>query len=324
MYKRLFLFFTLLFLTNLYITSSLTAQLRAYPIDDGHSSITFSTHFSKFIEVPGSFGAFSGHVFYDGEDLSQLSTSVIIAANSINTNVKFRDQHLKRADFFDVENFPYISFTSSKVVKKGEQHFLQGEIELKGKKKNLEIPFQLIQNISPDPWGNKRFTLAGTLKVDRNDFGIGEEGEFFHRSIADTVSIQLLMSMAIRNTDRYSMFKAPFAKAIYERMTEKSVKEGLAYYSEYKEKEEAKFVHTAQFLDTFAQRLIQYKELDKAIKVYQYNNELFPDEDFTYSNLAHAFFLKGKKEKALSYSQKALEKNQQNTLAIELRHFLAN
>lgn len=323
MYKKLCLFSTLFLLTNLIIPPPLSAQLRAYPIDDGHSSITFSTRFSKLIEVPGSFGEFWGHVFYDGEDLSKLSTSVIIATNSINTNVKFRDQHLQRADFFDVEKYPYITFSSTKVVTRGEQHFLKGEIELKGKKKSLEIPFQLIQNVSPDPWGNKRFTLAGTLKVNRNDFGLGEEGEFFHRSIADTVSIQLMMSMAIRNTDRYSLFKAPFAKAIYEKMKDENVKEGLAHYSEYKDQEEAKFVHTAQFLDIFAQRLIQYEELDKAIKVYQYNNELYPDEDFTYSHLAHALFLKGKKNKALSYSQQALEKNPQNTLAIELQRSLS-
>lgn len=209
------------------------------------------------------------------------------------------------------------------MVTRGEQHFLKGEIELKGKKKSLEIPFQMIQNISPDPWGNERFTLAGTLKVNRNDFGLGEEGEFFHRSIADTVSIQLMMSMAIRNTDRYNLFKAPFAKAIYEKMKDKNVKEGLAHYVEYKDQEEAKFVHSAQFLDIFAQRLIQYENLDKAIKVYQYNNELFPEEDFTYSHLAHALFLKGKKGKALSYSQQALEKNPQNTLAIELQRHLS-
>ncbi len=79
-----------------------------------------------------------------------------------------------------------------------------------------------------------------------------------------------------------------------------------------------------EFLDMFAQRLVQYKELDKAIAVYQYNQELFPDEDFTYANLANAYFLDKKKKMAQSFAEKALEKNEFNTLGLELNRLLAN
>ncbi len=301
----------------------ITAQYRAFPIDDGHSSITFTTYFSKVIKVPGSFGNYWGHVFYDPEDITKLSASVVIDVSTINTNVQFRDAHLKRADFFDVENHPYILFSSEKVVKTSDGYAMNGTIQIKGTEKQIQIPFQIIDKLNPDPWGNERFTLAGNFQLNRNDFGLGEEGEFFHKAINEMIEIELVMTMAIRNTDRYSLFNHPFAKTIYDLMMEEGASAGLKYFTEHKAEQEHKFVHSSQFLDMFAQRLIQYKEFEKAISVYQYNQELFPDEDFTYANLANAYFLNKKKKEAQSFAAKALEKNEFNTLGIELNRLLA-
>lgn len=300
----------------------LDAQYRAFPIDDGHSSITFSTYFSKVIKVPGSFGNYWGHVLYDPKDITKLSASVVIDVSTINTNVKFRDDHLKRADFFDVENHPYITFSSEKVVETADGHALQGSIQIKGQVKQIQIPFQIIDALNPDPWGNERFTLAGKFQLNRNDFSLGEEGEFFHRSIHERIDIELVMTMAIRNTDRYSLFKHPFGKAIYDLMIEKGASAGLAYFAAHKDEQEHKFVHSPQFLDMFAQRLIQYKELEKAIAVFQYNQERFPDKDFTYANLANAYFMHQKKKQARSFAEKALERNEFNTLGLELNRLL--
>lgn len=320
MLKRLLI---LCFLISILSSQVLWSQYRAYPIDDGHSSISFSTYFSKVIKVPGSFGKYWGHVFYDPNDLSKLSASVVIEAASINTNVKFRDAHLKRADFFDVENHPYLTFISDKVVTQGEEHALRGKLQIKGKTLSIDIPFQLIDNVGPDPWGNQRFTLAGNFQLNRNDFGLGEEGEFFHRSINDMIDIQLVMTMAIRNTDRYSLFKQPLAKTIYDLMTEESVAAGLEHYAAQKDQVENKFFHSPQFLNTFAQRLVQYKELDKAIEVYEYNAAQFPEEDGIQANLAHAYYLAKKEKKAQSLAAQVLEKNEFNTLGIELHRLLA-
>lgn len=313
---------TICMLISFAFTETLNAQYRAFPIDDGHSSITFSTYFSKVIKVPGSFGNYWGHVFYDPEDITKLSASVIIDVSTINTNSQFRDAHLKRADFFDVENHPYITFTSKKVVQTSDGYALNGAIQIKGQMKEIQIPFQIIDQLNPDPWGNQRFTLAANFQLNRNDFGLGEEGEFFHRSINKMIDVELVMTMAIRNTDRYSMFNHPFGKAIYDLMIKEGATAGLEYFTEHKDEQEHKFVHSSQFLDMFAQRLVQYKELDKAIAVYQYNQELFPDEDFTYANLANAYFMKEKKKKAQTFAQKALEKNEFNTLGMELNRLL--
>lgn len=316
-------FLTLCALLSFISTEQITAQYRAFPIDDGHSSITFSTYFSKVIKVPGSFGKYWGHVLYDPNDITKLSASVIIDVSTINTNVQFRDAHLKRADFFDVENHPYITFSSEKVVKTSDGYAMSGAIQIKGTEKQIQIPFQIIDKLNPDPWGNERFTLAGNFQLNRNDFGLGEEGEFFHKAINEMIEIDLVMTMAIRNTDRYSMFNHPFGKAIYELMIKEDADAGLKYFAEHKDEQEHKFVHSAQFLDMFAQRLVQYKEFEKAIAVYQYNQEQFPEEDFTYANLANAYFLHKKKKQAQSFATKALEKNEYNTLGLELNRLLA-
>ncbi|MBX2870510.1 MAG: YceI family protein [Saprospiraceae bacterium] len=314
---------TVCILISFVATEMLNAQYRAFPIDDGHSSITFSTYFTKIIKVPGSFGNYWGHVFYDPQDITKLSASIIIDVSTINTNGNFRDAHLKRADFFDVENHPYITFSSEKVLETEDGYALSGTIQIKGQVKQIQIPFQIIDTLNPDPWGNERFTLAGNFQLNRNDFGIGEEGEFFHRSINEMIDVELVMTMAIRNTDRYSLFNHPFGKAIYELMLKEGTAAGLEYFEANKDEQEQKFVHSSQFLDMFAQRLIQYKEFDKAIAVYQYNQELFPDEDFTYANLANAYFMNKKKKKAQTFAKKALEKNEFNTLGLELNRLLA-
>lgn len=320
MFRRLL---TLCILISILHTNNLWAQYKAFPIDDGHSSITFSTYFSKVIKVPGAFDDYWGHVFYDPDDITKLSASVIIDVSTINTSVGFRDAHLKRADFFDVENHPYIIFKSEKVVEREGKYALQGNIQIKGKTKAIEIPFQIIDGINPDPWGNTRFTLAGSFELNRNDFGLGEEGEFFHRSINKMVDIQLVMTMAIRNTDRYNVFEQPFSKAVYDLIMEKGAKAGLKYYEEHKAAEESKLVHSPRYLDIFGQRLLQYKHFDKAIAVYQYNQEQFPDQDFTYANLANAYYLANKKKKAKALALQALEKNEFNTLGLELNRLLS-
>jgi polyisoprenoid-binding protein YceI len=122
--------------------------------------------------VKGSFSEFSGLVLTDGDDFSSAEISFQINPASINTGVADRDGHLKSADFFDVENFTEITFTSGKLAKTGDDEFaLTGDLAIKGISQPMKLDVEF-GGLMTDPWGNEKagFTLNG--KINRKDFGL--------------------------------------------------------------------------------------------------------------------------------------------------------
>lgn len=141
-------------------------------IDPTHSEIAFKVKHLMISNVKGSFSEFSGQLLTDGNDFSTSEISFQINPASINTGVADRDGHLKSPDFFDVENFNVIDFTSGKLVKtSGDVFELTGNLIIKGVSKpvRLEVEFG---GFMSDPWGNEKagFTLSG--KLNRKDFGL--------------------------------------------------------------------------------------------------------------------------------------------------------
>src|SRR5688572_18651923 len=90
-------------------------------LDTAHSGIHFSVRHMVISKVRGSFTRFGGTLELDEKDLSRSSVQVQIDAASIDTREPQRDAHLRSADFFDVEQYPQLSFRSTKVVSKGGQ-----------------------------------------------------------------------------------------------------------------------------------------------------------------------------------------------------------
>jgi len=148
------------------------ATKTTWVIDPSHSEIAFKVKHLMISNVKGSFGEFSGQVLTDGDDFSTAEISFQINPASINTGVADRDGHLKSADFFDVENFTEITFTSGKLAETGAGEFaLTGNLSIKGVSQpvKLEVEFG---GLMTDPWGNEKagFTLTG--KLNRKDFGL--------------------------------------------------------------------------------------------------------------------------------------------------------
>lgn len=141
-------------------------------IDPTHTEIAFKVKHLMISNVKGSFGEFSGQVVTEGDDFSTADINFQINPASISTGVADRDGHLKSPDFFDVENFKEITFTSGKLSKTGDDEFaLSGNLTIKGVSQpvNLDVEFG---GLMTDPWGNEKagFTLSG--KISRKDFGL--------------------------------------------------------------------------------------------------------------------------------------------------------
>lgn len=162
-------------ITTLVLTALIAIPAAAadtYAIDGAHSSVGFTVRHMVVSKVRGSFTEIKGSIQYDSEDVTKSSVSVTIPAESVNTANSDRDEHLRNADFFDVENHPELSFVSSSVSKKGDGFLLEGMLTMHGVSKPVEIPFQVNGPIQ-DPWGNTRMGIeTEAITLDRRDFGL--------------------------------------------------------------------------------------------------------------------------------------------------------
>ncbi|HET9030761.1 MAG TPA: YceI family protein, partial [Candidatus Aquilonibacter sp.] len=106
--------------------------MSTYAVDPTHSHVEFTVRHLMISKVRGSFGTFD--VQLEVDDASHLPTKIAaeIDAASIDTKVADRDAHLRSADFFDVEKFPKLTFTSTAVHGAGEEFTVDGDLTLHG------------------------------------------------------------------------------------------------------------------------------------------------------------------------------------------------
>lgn len=149
---------------------SVLASLPAgtYTIDASHSRVGFSARHAMVTKVRGSFNDYSGSaVVADGAP----SISIEINAASIDTRSADRDGHLQSPDFFDVANFPKITYVSTSVKDGGAGLIVEGNLTIKDVTKPLTIEFEYT-GTAKDPFGNDRFGFEGESEINRKDFGL--------------------------------------------------------------------------------------------------------------------------------------------------------
>ena len=154
-------------------TDTTTATLTgAYDIDPAHSRIGFAAKHAMVVNVRGDFKVYSSEVYLDEENLDNSRISVTIDANSVDTGNKDRDTHLRGADFFNVEVYPSIEFTSTKVAKvEDDVYTLIGDLTINGKSNPVSVDFELT-GTADDPWGNFRAGFEGKTTVNRRDWDL--------------------------------------------------------------------------------------------------------------------------------------------------------
>lgn len=149
-------------------------QAQTWNFDRAHSSVAFSIRHLLVSTTRGEFDSLSVTVTGDPAKPTTLSVQASIPVASVDTRNEKRDEHLRTPDFFDAAKFTTIEFKSTKVVKKGKQLVLVGNLTLHGVTKVVEIPFTLSGPVA-DPWKNTRIGLEGSFKLNRKDYGVGAE-----------------------------------------------------------------------------------------------------------------------------------------------------
>ncbi|WP_338142596.1 YceI family protein [Brevibacterium aurantiacum] len=119
----------------------------------------------------GAFNDVSGSADI-ADDLADSKAEVIIQTASVDTRSEDRDEHLRSADFFDVETFPEIRFVSSAIDEVDEgSYIVTGELTIRDTTKTVSVPLELI-GVDTDPFGNLRAGLEGSRRIDRKDWGV--------------------------------------------------------------------------------------------------------------------------------------------------------
>ena len=173
-------------------TTTTTVQTGDYTVDPSHTRIGFVARHAMVTKVRGSFQEFDGKGYFDADDPTRSRLQLDITASSVDTGNADRDAHLRSNDFFDMENYPSISFVSTSVERLDDERYnVTGVLTIKGQTHAVTIPFEVSGPVQ-DPWGNQRIGLEGRTEINRKDWGVNfnvalEAGGFL---VSDKITLE--------------------------------------------------------------------------------------------------------------------------------------
>lgn len=144
----------------------------SWGIDPAHTLIEFSAKHMMFTTVRGRFQEFDGTLNLNEDDITKSFVEGTVNVASLTTGTDDRDAHLRSPDFFDVENYPTMSFKSTRIEPgDGNRFRLAGDLTIKDVTR--EIVFDATyEGPHQDPWGNQRYGFSGDATLNRKDFGL--------------------------------------------------------------------------------------------------------------------------------------------------------
>ncbi len=143
-----------------------------WAIDPTHSEIGFKVKHMMFTNVSGHFTSFEAGIENEDDRFETSSIHFSADVNSINTNNTDRDNHLRSADFFDVEKFPKLTFITTSIQKLNEGEYkITGDLTIKDVTKSITLDTEY-SGLMKDPWGNTKAGIAMQGKINRKDFGL--------------------------------------------------------------------------------------------------------------------------------------------------------
>lgn len=189
---------TLLAVTIFAVSSLAMVKFAAtsWTIDKAHSAVNFKvTHF--FTPVNGEFKDYEATVNFDPENLEESMIDVKIMVNSIDTENERRDGHLKTADFFNAEKWPYITFKSDNIEKTGDNQFVaNGKLTIKDVTKDVALPFTLLGVMdNPMEEGTLVAGIQASTVLDRTDYKVGTGDWASDAVIGDEVTVDLNLEL---------------------------------------------------------------------------------------------------------------------------------
>lgn len=151
-------------------TKANTQVKTKWVLDPTHSELVFKVKHLMISNVKGEFKSFNA--FLEGESIENSKVKASVDARSVFTNDQDRDNHLRSADFFDVENYKELSFEGISFDKVDDDEYkLTGLLTIKGVSKELTLDVEF-GGVAKDPWGNEKAGFSFSGKINRKDWGL--------------------------------------------------------------------------------------------------------------------------------------------------------
>ena len=179
-----------------------------WTIDSDHSAVTFKLKHMSVGTVAGRFKKVSGTVNYDGRNLREAAVEAAVDTQSLDTQSKKRDEHLKSKSFFDANEFPSMSFKSQKIVPGESGSFkIKGIISIHGYAREVSLDAEPLKEMISEN-GEKRLVTSATTRLDRKDFGISmglldRGGALIGDKVQVVLNIQLVNSKSAAGPNNF-------------------------------------------------------------------------------------------------------------------------
>jgi polyisoprenoid-binding protein YceI len=164
-----------------------------WTIDPVHTHIGFVIKHMMVSKVRGNFGTFSGQIV-TAENPTDSTVSVTIDAASINTNNSMRDDHIRSADFFEVENHPNLTFASTAVRAEDGEYFIDGDLTIRGTTQKVTLTVETPE-FGPGPQGGTKAGFSATTEINRSDFGVSYNGPIPGGGVALGEKVQIVLEV---------------------------------------------------------------------------------------------------------------------------------
>jgi polyisoprenoid-binding protein YceI len=141
--------------------------MATWNLDPSHSEVSFKVKHMMIANVTGNIGKFEVKAESEGDNFSNPKIEFTADMSTISTGDAQRDEHLHAADFFDVANFPHLTFVSTS-YNNGK---LTGDLKIKDISKSITLDVE-DGGTGKDPWGNTRIGFTITGKISRKDWNL--------------------------------------------------------------------------------------------------------------------------------------------------------
>ena len=294
-----------------------------------HSTVAFTSTILGAVHVRGRFTDYDASIVYDPKHVERSSVSAIIKATSINTDMDFRDDHLRSPDFLDVKQFPTIAFTSERVVVTGSGLTVFGTLSMHGVSRRVVVPARLL--LAPHLTGDVvNIAFSAAVKVSRKDFGIAGTNAFnpsynpATNMLSDTIAILLEVdAMQQRYANRKLGTGTPpgVADTIDRVLRARGIDAALDAYRQLAAAQSPAFRFSAGQLDLVGRQLAERGRLKEAVRILELNAERYGDSPGVLESLAEVQAMANDTASALATYRLALAKFPDSATAREMiRH----
>ena len=194
------------FISRIAVTAGLAALLSlpaaaatsTWQIDPAHSSAQFSVRHLAISTVRGAFSKVTGTVLLDESDITKSTVDVSIDVATVDTREPDRDTDLRSDHFFNVAQYPTMTFKSKKVVQVSPGKLkVTGDLTIRGVTKEVVLDVDGPTAPVKDPWGNQRAAINATTKINRQDYGVKWNATMDNGGVVvgDEISITLDVEM---------------------------------------------------------------------------------------------------------------------------------